>query len=144
MQLIRTRIQDSYVLCEVRSQRAQMLRKTINMSKNRRPQAQDSSPIHCQLLVMRLRQLLTKVGLLPLKDPARPEEPQVVRGSSRHRIPALVVLLVIAGLAGQPLATAPSKAKLFPPGEAPYQIPLRWCALKGSPAVTNAGRPLHG
>jgi hypothetical protein len=88
-----------------------------------------------------VRQLLTKVGLLPLKDPARPEEPQAVRGSSRHRIPALVVLLVIAGLAGQPLATAPSKAKLFPPGKEPYQIPLRWCALKGSPAVTDAGLP---
>src|SRR5215204_1009740 len=94
-----------------------------------------------------VRQLLTKVGLLPLKDLARPEEPRVVRGSSRRRLPALVVLIVIACLAGQPLATAPAQAKLFPPGKEPYQIPLRWCALKGSTAAKvggdAGGGPLH-
>src|SRR5215204_5072189 len=98
-----------------------------------------------------VRQLLTKVGLLPLRDLARPEEPRVVRGSSRRRIPALfvliVVLIVIASLAGQPLATDPAQAKLFPPGKEPYQIPLRWCALMGTTAAKvggdAGGGPLH-
>ena len=34
MQLVRSRIQGSYVLCEVRSQRAELLQKTITLSKN--------------------------------------------------------------------------------------------------------------
>jgi hypothetical protein len=51
-------------------------------------------------------------------------------------LPATVAIVVCL-LA---FATAPAKAKLFPdPDQIPYQIPLRWCALTGTKAVTDPG-----
>ena len=52
LQLVRSRIQGSYVLCEVRPQRAEMLRKTINLSKKPRPRPQNSSGIHRPLVLV--------------------------------------------------------------------------------------------
>src|SRR5215216_1137303 len=87
-----------------------------------------------------VRHILAKFRLLPRKELARPEERRVVRGRTRRQLLALVVLIVMASLSGQPLAMAPAKAKLFPdPDQIPYQIPLRWCALKGTKAVTDPG-----
>src|SRR4051794_2724247 len=85
-----------------------------------------------------VRQILAKVGLLPRKDLPRPEERRVVRGRILRQLLALVVLIVMASLAGQSLAPAPAHAS-GPAGNELIQVPLRWCALSGTKAVTNPG-----
>jgi hypothetical protein len=85
-----------------------------------------------------VREILAKVGLLPRKDLPRPEEQRVVRGRTIRQFLALVVLIVMASLAGPSLAPAPAHAS-GPAGNELIQIPLRWCALSGTKAVTNPG-----
>src|SRR5215208_1868098 len=83
-----------------------------------------------------VRQILAKVGLLRRKDLPRPEEQRVVRGRTIRQFLALVVLIVMATLAGPSLAPAPAHAS-GPAGNENIQIPLRWCAVAGSAAATN-------
>jgi hypothetical protein len=85
-----------------------------------------------------VREILANVGLLPRKDLPRPEEKRVVRGRTIRQFLALVVLIVMASLAGPSLAPAPAHAS-GPAGNELIQIPLRWCALSGTKAVTNPG-----
>jgi hypothetical protein len=83
-----------------------------------------------------VREILAKAGPLPLKDPVAPEEPRVVSGRVRRRLLLAVVALVgVASLAGQPPATELARAA----GTGGIQIPVRWCAIKGTTAVTNPG-----
>jgi hypothetical protein len=64
------------------------------------------------------------------------EEQLVVRGTTPRRLLlALVVVIVMAGLAGEPAVTEPARAA----GTGYVQVPLRWCAIRGTTAVSNPG-----